>query len=298
MLAGRSAGCRRDALPRAVGDEHSNAAHDPHAQAHLGAVDAALAAADAVLIAAACPGRRSPEPPLCQSGINRTARTRRSRNHGGRNDRQNRTGIGPCAPGTRRRTRSPGRRFDHLRTAEPRRTRPRGARAIGRAFYEWRVATPRGWPRGPRAGRGHPGRHWTAWDCVFPELEPARLPGVNPCWSPRIPTTRRSVWVRPRRSCGAPASTSEWCRSATAAAPIPDFSAVEAHAARAHPAHRITPGRQRCLGCSAPIGLGLPDGQLADHEIDLADLLDRTPVEPVPRERGAPDLARRRPSRP
>ena len=42
------------ALYRAVGDEHSNAAHDPHAQAHLGAVDAALTAADAVLIAAAC----------------------------------------------------------------------------------------------------------------------------------------------------------------------------------------------------------------------------------------------------
>jgi hypothetical protein len=42
------------ALYHAVGDEHSNAAHDPHAQAHLGAVDAALAAADAVLIAAAC----------------------------------------------------------------------------------------------------------------------------------------------------------------------------------------------------------------------------------------------------
>ena len=42
------------ALYRAVGDQHSNAAHDPHAQAHLGAVDAALVAAEAVLIAAAC----------------------------------------------------------------------------------------------------------------------------------------------------------------------------------------------------------------------------------------------------
>jgi alkylation response protein AidB-like acyl-CoA dehydrogenase len=41
------------ALYRAVGNEHSNAAHDTHAQAHLGAVDAALAAADAVLIATA-----------------------------------------------------------------------------------------------------------------------------------------------------------------------------------------------------------------------------------------------------
>jgi hypothetical protein len=41
-------------LYRAVGDEHSSAAHDPHAQAHLGAVDAALTAADAVLIATAC----------------------------------------------------------------------------------------------------------------------------------------------------------------------------------------------------------------------------------------------------
>ncbi|MCW2629437.1 acyl-CoA dehydrogenase [Mycobacterium sp.] len=42
------------ALYRAVGNEHNNAAHDTHAQAHLGAVDAALAAADAVLIATAC----------------------------------------------------------------------------------------------------------------------------------------------------------------------------------------------------------------------------------------------------
>ena len=42
------------ALYRAVGDEHSNAAHDTHAQAHLGAIDAALTAADAVLIATAC----------------------------------------------------------------------------------------------------------------------------------------------------------------------------------------------------------------------------------------------------
>ena len=42
------------ALYRAVGSERSSAAHDPHAQAHLGAVDAALTAADAVLIATAC----------------------------------------------------------------------------------------------------------------------------------------------------------------------------------------------------------------------------------------------------
>jgi len=42
------------ALYHAVGNQHSNAAHDPHAPAHLGAVDAALAAADAVLIATAC----------------------------------------------------------------------------------------------------------------------------------------------------------------------------------------------------------------------------------------------------
>jgi len=42
------------ALYRAVSDEHNSAAHDPHAQAHLGAVDAALAAADAALIGAAC----------------------------------------------------------------------------------------------------------------------------------------------------------------------------------------------------------------------------------------------------
>jgi alkylation response protein AidB-like acyl-CoA dehydrogenase len=42
------------ALYRAVGNEHNNAAHDTHAQAHLGAVDAALTAADAVLIATAC----------------------------------------------------------------------------------------------------------------------------------------------------------------------------------------------------------------------------------------------------
>jgi hypothetical protein len=42
------------ALYRAVGDEHNSAARDTHAQAHLGAIDAALAAADAVLVVAAC----------------------------------------------------------------------------------------------------------------------------------------------------------------------------------------------------------------------------------------------------
>lgn len=36
-------------LYRAVGDDHGRAASDPHAHAHLGAVDAALAAAEAVL---------------------------------------------------------------------------------------------------------------------------------------------------------------------------------------------------------------------------------------------------------
>ena len=119
------------ALYRAVGNEHSNAAHDAHAQAHLGAIDAALTAADAVLIATACQDRRRNR--LCQSGINRSAGTRRGRNRRGRNDRQNRTGIRPCAAGTGRRTRSPRRRFGHLCPAEPRRTRPRGAWAIGRA---------------------------------------------------------------------------------------------------------------------------------------------------------------------
>ncbi len=42
------------ALYSAVGNGHSGAVHDTHAQAHLGAVDAALTAADAVLIATAC----------------------------------------------------------------------------------------------------------------------------------------------------------------------------------------------------------------------------------------------------
>ena len=44
-------GARAVAAPlyRAVGDEHGRAAHDAHAHAHLGAVDAALAAATAVL---------------------------------------------------------------------------------------------------------------------------------------------------------------------------------------------------------------------------------------------------------
>jgi hypothetical protein len=42
------------ALYRAVGNEQNNAARDTHAQAHLGAVDAALTAADAVLITTAC----------------------------------------------------------------------------------------------------------------------------------------------------------------------------------------------------------------------------------------------------
>lgn len=44
-------GARAVAAPlyRAVGDDHGRAAHDAHAHAHLGAVDAALAAADAML---------------------------------------------------------------------------------------------------------------------------------------------------------------------------------------------------------------------------------------------------------
>jgi hypothetical protein len=42
------------ALYRAVGNQHNSAAHDLHAQAHLGAVDAALTAADAVLTTTAC----------------------------------------------------------------------------------------------------------------------------------------------------------------------------------------------------------------------------------------------------
>lgn len=48
-------GARAVASPlyRAVGDDHDRAAHDVHAHAHLGAVDAALAAAEAVLRAAA-----------------------------------------------------------------------------------------------------------------------------------------------------------------------------------------------------------------------------------------------------
>ena len=40
-------------LYRAVGDEHTSASHDVHAHAHLGAVDAALAAAEAMLWSAA-----------------------------------------------------------------------------------------------------------------------------------------------------------------------------------------------------------------------------------------------------
>jgi alkylation response protein AidB-like acyl-CoA dehydrogenase len=49
-------GARAVAAPlyRAVGDELSRASHDAHAQAHLGAVDAALAAAEAMLWSAAC----------------------------------------------------------------------------------------------------------------------------------------------------------------------------------------------------------------------------------------------------
>jgi alkylation response protein AidB-like acyl-CoA dehydrogenase len=49
-------GARAVAAPlyRAVGDEHSTASHDAHAHAHLGAVDAALAAAESMLWSAAC----------------------------------------------------------------------------------------------------------------------------------------------------------------------------------------------------------------------------------------------------
>jgi alkylation response protein AidB-like acyl-CoA dehydrogenase len=41
-------------LYRAIANEHEGAAADVHARAHLGAVDAALAAAEAMLVAAAC----------------------------------------------------------------------------------------------------------------------------------------------------------------------------------------------------------------------------------------------------
>jgi hypothetical protein len=49
-------GARGVAAPlyRAVGDDHSTAAHDAHPQAHLGAVDSALGAAEAMLTSAAC----------------------------------------------------------------------------------------------------------------------------------------------------------------------------------------------------------------------------------------------------
>ena len=48
-------GARGVAAPlyRAVGDEHSSASKDAHAHAHLGAIDAALAAAEAILLSAA-----------------------------------------------------------------------------------------------------------------------------------------------------------------------------------------------------------------------------------------------------
>jgi len=49
-------GARGVAAPlyRAVADDHDGRAPDPHARAHLGAVDAALAAAEAMLVSAAC----------------------------------------------------------------------------------------------------------------------------------------------------------------------------------------------------------------------------------------------------
>jgi alkylation response protein AidB-like acyl-CoA dehydrogenase len=47
-------------LYRAVADEHSPASADAHAHAHLGAVDAALAAAEAMLVSAACTVDASP----------------------------------------------------------------------------------------------------------------------------------------------------------------------------------------------------------------------------------------------
>jgi alkylation response protein AidB-like acyl-CoA dehydrogenase len=55
-------GARAVARPlyRAVADEHSAASADAHAHAHLGAVDAALAAAEAMLVSAACAVDASP----------------------------------------------------------------------------------------------------------------------------------------------------------------------------------------------------------------------------------------------
>ena len=56
-------GARAVATPlyRAVGDEHGRAAHDTHSHAHLGAVDAALAAAEAMLWWAAARVDAQPE---------------------------------------------------------------------------------------------------------------------------------------------------------------------------------------------------------------------------------------------
>jgi alkylation response protein AidB-like acyl-CoA dehydrogenase len=48
-------------LYRAVADEHSPASADAHSHAHLGAVDAALAAAEAMLMSAACTVDASPK---------------------------------------------------------------------------------------------------------------------------------------------------------------------------------------------------------------------------------------------
>ena len=155
-------------LYRAIGDEHNSAARDTHAQAHLGAIDAALAAADAVLVVAACQvdagtdcaraeliarrARAVVEPPWKKRSSEPDAHWALRRWY--------------WMPNT-----LAGRRSDHLCTAEPRRTRPRRAWTIGRAVTA-AGSTGNGarLAARPVADGGTPVADWMAWDRAFPEL--------------------------------------------------------------------------------------------------------------------------------
>ena len=93
-------------------------------------------------------------------------------------------------------------------------------------------------------------------------------------WWQRIPTTRRSASARRRRMLAGWACACRWCRPATAGRRIRVSRRSERyrleHVRRAE-LHRAV----SALGLPAPISLGLPDGEIGDHEGRLADLLSR-----------------------
>jgi hypothetical protein len=135
---------------------------DPHALAHLGAVDAALAAGEAILMAAAA---EVDADPLNRKGsAELIARRVRAVVETAVDEVINRTAraLGPCAAVSGRRACAAGGRPDDLRPAEPRRTRPRTAGPTAGRNDEIIPGTEQHRPlRGPpAAGGGTPTHVW------------------------------------------------------------------------------------------------------------------------------------------